>query len=109
MKSIEELRSVYEKTCIHYLPRLMVKFHNMIDKDPFSELTQKKALFYEKEMATYHSEVIADISNKNYDYNEKGGIFPCKCLKNYIKERVKEFENNKDMHEEYKRWLKYDK
>jgi len=130
MKSLQELLSIYAKAYVHYLKdnyeydeyvlyeqsKKIAKFGNMIATDPFSELTQKKALFYEEEMNTYHSEVIKNIPDKNYDER----IFPCRCLKKYIKDRVKElekkvFEDNEDnkdnedeIYNEYQAWLMYD-
>lgn len=125
MKSLSELLSLYAKAYIHYgdyfyqnndvyelcdRSKMMAEFANMIATDPFSDVTQKKALFYEEYMNDYHSEVIKNISDKKYDKK----IYPCECLKEYIKNRVKELENKlyedkeedkEELYEEYNRWL----
>lgn len=127
MKSVSELLSVYSKVYVHYFNdnddnddvyeledrlKMLAKFANMIATDPFSDLTQKKALFFEEHMDSYHSEVIKNISDKDYEHK----IYPCKCLKQYIKDRVKELEKklyeneeeeNDDVYIEYERWLIY--
>lgn len=129
MKSLSELLSLYSKAYVHYIDdrdykddvyelyeqtKMMSEFANMIATEPFSNFTQQKALFYEEQMSAYHSDVIKNISDKDYDER----IYPCKCLKEYIKNRVKELENKiyendeekdeekKDkLYKEYDRWL----
>ena len=122
MKSLSELLSLYTKAYVHNIDdkgydiyelyertKMMAEFANMIATDPFSDVTQEKALFHEEHMNTYHSNVIKHISDKDYDKR----IYPCECLKEYIKNRVKEIENKlnekeeDELYEEYDRWIMY--
>lgn len=115
MKTLSELLDLYSKLYKHYHNNhneygeieMLAKFANMIATDASSPLTEMTALNHEQHLEIYHNNIIQLL-------NTKQKIYPCKCLKTYIsnrvlelKKRVDEDPHNDKLYEMYQKWLYY--